>query len=149
MRWMMYRWWCEGRGDRAWWVIESVFFRSPDKGFWACLGDISGRINNNCVLILHTTHLFTVHKQLTTISFELKCRMTFQIQRKACVTSTASLLNLLLSQGPEPGKTWDWVTVGLELDHVSPTAVKSAHSPRTIYTTLPPFWNSTNLLLGS
>ena len=27
-------------GDRAWWVIESVFLRSPDKGFWACLGDI-------------------------------------------------------------------------------------------------------------
>ena len=40
MRWMMYRWWCEGGGDRAWWVIESVFLRSPHKGFWACLGDI-------------------------------------------------------------------------------------------------------------
>ena len=40
MRWMMYRWWCEGGGDRAWWVIERVFLRSPDKGFWACLGDI-------------------------------------------------------------------------------------------------------------
>ena len=40
MRWMMYRWWCEGGGDRAYWVIESVFLRSPDKGFWACLGDI-------------------------------------------------------------------------------------------------------------
>ena len=40
MRWMMYRWWCEVVGDRAWWVIESVFLRSPDKGFWACLGDI-------------------------------------------------------------------------------------------------------------
>ena len=40
MRWMMCRWWCEGGGDRAWWVIESVFLRSPDKGFWACLGDI-------------------------------------------------------------------------------------------------------------
>ena len=40
MRWMMYRWWCEGGGDRAWWVIESVFLRLPDKGFWACLGDI-------------------------------------------------------------------------------------------------------------
>ena len=40
MRWMMYRWWCEGGGDRAWWVIESVFLRSPDKGFWARLGDI-------------------------------------------------------------------------------------------------------------
>ena len=40
MRWMMYRWWCEGGGDRAWRVIESVFLRSPDKGFWACLGDI-------------------------------------------------------------------------------------------------------------
>ena len=24
----------------AWWVIESVFLRSPDKGFWACLEDI-------------------------------------------------------------------------------------------------------------
>ena len=33
-------WWCEGGGDRAWWVIESVFLRSPDKGFWACLGDL-------------------------------------------------------------------------------------------------------------
>ena len=40
MRWMMYRWWCESGGDRAWWVIESVFLRSPDKGFWACLGDL-------------------------------------------------------------------------------------------------------------
>ena len=40
MRWMMYRWWCEGGGDRAWWVIESVFLRSPNKGFWACLGDL-------------------------------------------------------------------------------------------------------------
>ena len=37
---MMYRWWCEGGGDRAWCVIESVFLRSPDKGFWACLGDL-------------------------------------------------------------------------------------------------------------
>ena len=36
----MYRWWCEDGGDRAWWVIESVFLRSPDKGFWACLGDL-------------------------------------------------------------------------------------------------------------
>ena len=36
----MYRIWCEGGGDRAWWVIESVILRSPDKGFWACLGDI-------------------------------------------------------------------------------------------------------------
>ena len=26
-------------GDRAGWVIESVFLCSPDKGFWACLGD--------------------------------------------------------------------------------------------------------------
>ena len=40
MRWMMYRWWCEGGGDRAWRVIESVFLRSFDKGFWACLGDV-------------------------------------------------------------------------------------------------------------
>ena len=40
MRWMMYRWWCEGRGDRAWWVIESVFLCLPDKGFSACLGDL-------------------------------------------------------------------------------------------------------------
>ena len=32
MRWMMYSWWCEGGGDRAWWVFESVFRRSPDKG---------------------------------------------------------------------------------------------------------------------
>ena len=41
MRWNeMYRWWCEGGGDRAWWVIESVFLRSPDKGFWACLVDL-------------------------------------------------------------------------------------------------------------
>ena len=39
MIWMMYRW-CEGRGDRAWWVIESVFLRSPDKGFWECLRDL-------------------------------------------------------------------------------------------------------------
>ena len=40
MRWMMYRWWCEGGGDRAWWVIDSVFLRSPDKEFWAFLGDL-------------------------------------------------------------------------------------------------------------
>ena len=40
MRWMVYRWWCDGGGDRAWWVIESVFFRLPDKEFWACLGDL-------------------------------------------------------------------------------------------------------------
>ena len=40
MRWMMWRWWCEGGGDRAWWLIESVFLRSPNKGFWACLGDL-------------------------------------------------------------------------------------------------------------
>ena len=40
MRWMMYRWWCEGERDRAWWVIERVFLRSPNKGFWACLGDL-------------------------------------------------------------------------------------------------------------
>ena len=40
MRWMVYRWLCEGGGDRAWWVIESVFLRSPDNGFWACLGDL-------------------------------------------------------------------------------------------------------------
>ena len=33
---MMYRWWC----DTVWWVIESVFLRSPDKGFWACPGDL-------------------------------------------------------------------------------------------------------------
>ena len=33
MRLMMHRWWSEGEGDRAWWVIESVFLRSPDKGF--------------------------------------------------------------------------------------------------------------------
>ena len=29
-----------GWGDRAWWVIEGVFLRSPDKEFWACLGDL-------------------------------------------------------------------------------------------------------------
>ena len=40
MRCMMYRWWCEGGGDRTWWFIENVFLRSPDKGFWACLGDL-------------------------------------------------------------------------------------------------------------
>ena len=40
IRWVMYSWWCESGGDRAWLVIESVFLRSPDKGFWACLGDI-------------------------------------------------------------------------------------------------------------
>ena len=27
-------------GDRAWRVIESVFLRLPDKGFWACLGEL-------------------------------------------------------------------------------------------------------------
>ena len=35
----MYGWWSEDGGDKAWWVIESVFLGSPDKGFWACLGD--------------------------------------------------------------------------------------------------------------
>ena len=29
---MMYRLLCEGGGDRAWWVIESVFLRSPIRG---------------------------------------------------------------------------------------------------------------------
>ena len=29
-----------GSGDRAWRFIESVFLRSPDKGFWACLGEL-------------------------------------------------------------------------------------------------------------
>ena len=28
-----------GRGHRAWRVFESVFLHSPNKGFWACLGD--------------------------------------------------------------------------------------------------------------
>ena len=42
MRWMMYRWRCEGGGDRAWCFIESVFLCSPDKGFWAYLGDDGG-----------------------------------------------------------------------------------------------------------
>ena len=43
MRWMMYRWWwCEG--DRAWWVFESVFLRSSDEGFWACLRDLPSDI---------------------------------------------------------------------------------------------------------
>ena len=40
IRWMMYRWWCEGGGDRAWWVIESVYLRSPNKGFLEYLGDL-------------------------------------------------------------------------------------------------------------
>ena len=40
IRWLMYRWWCEGGGDRTWWVIESVFLRSPGKEFWACLWDL-------------------------------------------------------------------------------------------------------------
>ena len=40
MRWMMYRWWCEGGVDRAWWAVESVFLRSPDKGFRACPRDL-------------------------------------------------------------------------------------------------------------
>ena len=34
MRWMMDRWWCEGGGDRAWWVIESVFLCSLNKGLY-------------------------------------------------------------------------------------------------------------------
>ena len=29
-----------GWGDRAWWVIVSVFPHSPDKRYWACLGDL-------------------------------------------------------------------------------------------------------------
>ena len=33
MRWVMYILWCEGGGEKAWWVIESVLLRSPDKGF--------------------------------------------------------------------------------------------------------------------
>ena len=40
MRWMMYRWWCEAWGDRAWWVFESVFLRLLDQVVWACLGDL-------------------------------------------------------------------------------------------------------------
>ena len=34
------RWWCDGVSDRAWWAIESDFLHSPDKGFWACLGNL-------------------------------------------------------------------------------------------------------------
>ena len=30
-----------GWGDRAWWVNQSGFFHSPDKGLWACLGDLT------------------------------------------------------------------------------------------------------------
>ena len=33
-------WWCEGGGDRAWLVIDSVFLCTPVKGFWACLGNL-------------------------------------------------------------------------------------------------------------
>ena len=40
MWWMMYIWSREGGGDRAWWVIGSVLLRSPNKGFWPCLGDL-------------------------------------------------------------------------------------------------------------
>ena len=29
--------------------IESVFLRSPDKEFWACLGDSSGGVNTYCM----------------------------------------------------------------------------------------------------
>ena len=32
---MMLRW-----GDRAWWIIESVFLRSPNKEFLVYLGDV-------------------------------------------------------------------------------------------------------------
>ena len=41
MRWNDVQMMMWGWGDRAWWVIESVFLCSPDKGFWACLGDIT------------------------------------------------------------------------------------------------------------
>ena len=60
MRWMMYRWWCEGGGDRAWWVIESVFLRSPDKGFWACLGDIPPDIAICSIYFRLYIYLYTV-----------------------------------------------------------------------------------------
>ena len=40
MRWNDVQMMMWGWGDRAWWVIESVFLRSIDKGFWACLGDL-------------------------------------------------------------------------------------------------------------
>ena len=53
-----------GRGDRAWWVIESVFFHSPDKGFCACLYDLPLDMSRRpetwvplCKLILETYNL--------------------------------------------------------------------------------------------
>ena len=61
MRWMMHRWWCEGGGDRAWWVIERVFLRSPDKGSWACLGDLERPLRD----LMSTTHYCRLFKATT------------------------------------------------------------------------------------
>ena len=57
MRWMMYKWW--GEGYRAWWVIESVFLRSPNKGFWACLGD-GWRLGFRCSIYCWNSVAFRV-----------------------------------------------------------------------------------------
>ena len=61
MRWMMYRWWCEDGGDKAWWVIESVFLCSPDKGFWASTprhaqtaGNLGFAMQFNAETLLHS-----------------------------------------------------------------------------------------------
>ena len=42
MRWMMSRWWHEGRVMGHGGLVESVFLHSPVKGFWgeACLGGL-------------------------------------------------------------------------------------------------------------
>ena len=50
MRWMMYKWWCEGGGDRAWWVIESVFLRSLDKGFYPQTCRDGRRLGFSCAI---------------------------------------------------------------------------------------------------
>ena len=86
MRWMMYRWWCEGGGDRAWWVIESVFLRSPDKGFWACLGDIPPDMPRrpetrvslyNLILMLMLTIFLIFYSDVAPMDPVYMCTFTF------------------------------------------------------------------------
>ena len=62
---MMWAW-----GDRAWWVIESIFLHSPDKGFWHVklfsrandFADFS--VNSQLILMHYSKHYFPVMGRL-------------------------------------------------------------------------------------
>ena len=123
MRWMMYRWWCEGGGDRAWWVIESVFLRSPDKGFWACLGDIPPDMPR---------------RPETWVSL-------YNLMMKLCGISRSSAI--LGSDSPQSNNGKDhslWVTPFIPRERPN---VK--HNGFNLYSTMPPFtWSPSHIEKG-